>query len=479
MIRAIISFYRPLFIKTIVYMAQAAEYEPKDYVKWFWRTTNFSNVMYRRDLDRTGVASLLLLYVSIGSLLQIGTGLGLFVYGLLENLWILVLGGVVLLATYPTVWAHLLIVPLWAGNKYIITPRQRNVMTNAEKVFSRHPGQKIAIVGSYGKTSMKELLVQVLGEDMKVAATPGNKNVLVSHAAFARTLRGDEDILIIEYGEGAPGDIAKFAELTHPTHAVITGVAPAHLDRYKTVEAAGVDIFSVANFVPSEHVYVNHESGLTSGYMDSDFQPYDREGALGWVVDTVAIAISGIDFKLRRGDQVVDLHSKLLGRHNIGPLALVTALALERGMSPDVVITAVAKTVPYEHRMQPYALGGAWVIDDTYNGNLEGIRAGVALLGELSAKRKIYVTPGLVDQGDTTDTIHHEVGALIAAANPDIVVLMQNSVTAYIQEGLMASSFKGEVRVEANPLDFYTNLKHFVAMGDVVLMQNDWTDNYQ
>lgn len=128
--------------------------------------------------------------------------------------------------------------------------------------------------------------------------------------------------------------------------------------------------------------------------------------------------------------------------------------------------------------MQPYQLNDAWVIDDTYNGNIEGIRAGTELLAALPAKRKLYVTPGLVDQGRETENVHRQMGELIAAANPNVVVLMQNSVTKFIRSGLEAGKFKNELRLESNPLNFYTNLNHFVAAGDVVLMQNDWPDNY-
>jgi len=129
--------------------------------------------------------------------------------------------------------------------------------------------------------------------------------------------------------------------------------------------------------------------------------------------------------------------------------------------------------------MQPYRLGGAWIIDDTYNGNIEGIRAGTQLLKELSGTRKIYVTPGLVDQGKDSDRVHEEMGRLIAGADPDIVVLMQHSVTKYIKRGLEAGDYKGEIIVEADPLDFYNNLQVFVAHGDLVVMQNDWPDNYR
>jgi UDP-N-acetylmuramyl pentapeptide synthase len=158
---------------------------------------------------------------------------------------------------------------------------------------------------------------------------------------------------------------------------------------------------------------------------------------------------------------------------------LVAALAIEIGLTSQQVEAGIAKTQPFEHRMQPRRVGGALIIDDTYNGNLEGVRAGVALLRELPAQRKWYVTPGLVDQGKDTAAIHRQMGELIASAKPEIVVLMDNSARPYIWEGLQAADFRGEMRIESDPLSFYTNIHLFVAAGDVVLMQNDWTDNYE
>jgi len=128
--------------------------------------------------------------------------------------------------------------------------------------------------------------------------------------------------------------------------------------------------------------------------------------------------------------------------------------------------------------MEPRPLGGAVVIDDTYNGNLDGFRAGIELLGELPAKRKIYVTPGLVEQGSATEENHREIGRLLAHARFDKIVLMQNSVTNIIADELERKNYQGEIFLVDDPLSFYRNLDKFVAFGDVVLMQNDWTDNY-
>ena len=141
---------------------------------------------------------------------------------------------------------------------------------------------------------------------------------------------------------------------------------------------------------------------------------------------------------------------------------------------------AITYTKPFEHRMSPYMLNGATIIDDTYNGNIKGINAGLELLKKIEASgKKIYVTPGLVEQGDQSEKIHVEIGRLITAAKPDEVVLMNNSTTEHIKRGLEESKYAGHVRIVFDPLKFYTNLKHFVVAGDVVLMQNDWTDNYK
>ncbi len=478
MMRALVSLYGPKYPNVLVYMLQSTEYRAGPYLAWYWRTQNFSSVMHRRTLAPTRAARLLVLALRLGMFVQIVAGLTLLGLWHWHNLPGGFEFGLALLISYPIVWAHLAVVPLVLGRWFIVLPRERARIKHSKNIFADFKGVKIAVAGSYGKTSMKELLLSVLGEGKKVAATPANKNVAVSHAHFATKLNGAEDILIIEYGEGAPGDVANFAKTTQPTHAVITGVAPAHLDRYKTVERAGKDIFAVADFLHGKNVYVNGESPAAKDFIKSSYEVYSAKGALGWKAKDIDLSVTGTRFDLSKGKRTLHLGSGLLGKHQVGPLALAAALALELGLREEQVVAGVAKTVPFEHRMQPNRLNDAWIIDDTYNGNIEGVRVGLELLATLEARRKWYVTPGLVDQGRETKAVHIEMGKLIAAAKPDVVVLMHNSAAPFIKEGLDAGKFAGELRVEKDPLAFYTDLKHFVAAGDLVLMQNDWTDNY-
>ncbi len=478
MMRGLFSMYSLRFPTVLAYMLQNTEYQVGPYLKWFWHTAHFERVMYRRTLDPTKAAWLLRIALCAGMLLEVVAGFILLGLGLRGELTGGVAFGTALIIAYPVVWAHLVAVPLVMGRELLVRPRHARAVNTSRHVFANFKGPKIAVAGSYGKTSMKELLLTVLSEGKKVAATPANKNVAISHADFARKLHGDEDILVIEYGEGSPGDVTRFAAVTKPTHAIITGIAPAHLDHYKTLKAAAEDIFSVADVVMPDRVYVNGESADALPFVRPGQLLYGEKNALGWKVKDVQVAIDGTQFTMQKGDEQLRLKSGLLGRHQVGPLALVAALARGFGLTKTQIQAGVGKTQPFEHRMQPYQLAGAWVIDDTYNGNIEGIRVGLQLLKDLPGKRKIYVTPGLVDQGRETATVHERMGHLIAEANPDVVVLIRHSVTPSIQKGLEAGGYKGEVRVEPDPLDFYTNLSLLVAAGDLVVMQNDWPDNY-
>jgi UDP-N-acetylmuramyl pentapeptide synthase len=480
MIQKLFALYGPRYATTLVYMLQSTEYQVEPYLKWYWRTQDFSKVMYRRRLEPTKAARLLRLALLLGMALQIALGLAIIALWHWHNLaggdWF----GLALIVSYPLIWAHLVVIPLIMGRELSTKPAEQRLIVASRQIFADHPGVKIAVAGSYGKTSMKELLLTVLSEGKDVAATPANKNVSSSHAIFAKKLSGTEDVLIIEYGESAPGDIQRFAETTQPTHGVITGLAPAHLDHYKTLQAAGKDIFTLASYLNNQHVYANGESSALQPFIEKakGVKSYTSHGCDGWRATDIAVSPLLTSFTLTKGKRKLKLTSGLLGAHQVGPLTVAAVLGLELGLTEKQVIAGVAKTVPYEHRMQPRQVSGAWIIDDTYNGNLEGIRVGTELLTSLNAKRKIYVTPGLVDQGKDTKRIHVEVGELIAKAQPDLVVLMKNSVTASIEAGLKAGKYKGEVQIETDPLDYYTNIGQFIASGDVVLMQNDWTDNY-
>jgi UDP-N-acetylmuramoyl-tripeptide--D-alanyl-D-alanine ligase len=458
-------------------MLQDTEYHFGRYLAWLHRTRNFRKVIKRRQLVITAKVSLLLVALELLRLLIILTVAAVVYLAIItQNYWCLA-AGLMLFTAMPFVLAYGLLVPLVAGWLLIQKPQEKIIVTRARKVLASYPAKRIGIAGSYGKTTTKEIIQTVLSEKFKVRATPGNMNTAIGISRFIQSLSGDEEILIFECGEEKPGDVRRLARLTKPDIGVITGVNEAHLTSFKTLEQTAETIFELADFVSPDKLYVNGESPLVLKYKPSAAKTYSRKEAANWQVKKASTAIDGTDFQIVNGKNIINVHTSLIGLHTVGVTAAAVAIADDFGLTNKQIEAGLYKIQAFEHRMEPKPLNGAWLIDDTYNGNSEGARAGLEFLKAIQAKRRIYVTPGLVEQGDQTEQVHIHIGEQ-AASSADIVVLMKNSVTEYITKGLHDKHFKGQLLEVDDPLDFYENLDQFVAAGDVVLMQNDWTDNY-
>lgn len=465
--------YSLSYLKAVLYMLQASEYRLGDYLSWLHQTTDFQAVMKRGQLDKTTKIKLLAVALWLLALIILTVAIALVAAGG----W-LILAGVVLLLITPWILAYGIVVPLWLGQVLIQRPKERQLIATAKQTLSRHSATRIAIAGSFGKTTAKEVLATVLGEAKKVAATPGNMNTMIGTSRFIESLSGDEEIIIFELGESHVGDVAELCDLVRPDIGIITGINEAHLATFGTIDKTIATIFELRDYLGDKPLYKNLESELVRQNIEAgDALAYGQYGVNGWQVSDVKTSLHGTEFCVEKGSQTIWARSGLIGNHNIGILTAAIDLATSFGLSPTEIAEGLKKIQPFEHRMKPRQIHDAWVIDDTYNGNIEGVAAGLKLLKQLPAKRRVYVTPGLVEQGSATKQIHEKMGRLIAEAT-DVVVLMQNSVTDYISAGLQEAGFKGRVMLIEEPLEFYTNLEHFVAAGDVVLMQNDWTDNY-
>ncbi len=478
-LRGILSMYSPRFLIEIVYMLQASEYRLRDYLRWFWRTKDVGRIMYRKQLRHTTPAILLLFSAAFLMTAQFFLAWWVIYLSLAGDYAGFQFLGLGILIAQPVVTAHVLMANVLFARWVLLAPMQKIWAHQAKTTFAEHKGKIIAVAGSYGKTTMKEILATVLSGHLKVAATSGNMNTATAHTRFARRLKGTEDVLIVELGEFEPGDIKAFCEVIQPDYGIITGLTNAHMDSFGTLDAAGKNLFDMAAFVKPEHLYVNDENEEMKPFETDNYKRFSRTATCGWSISHAKTSLEGTSFTMTKGKKTMKLKSGLVGKHNVGPLALAAALAVDEfGLKPKQVEIAVASTVPFEHRLQPRQLAnGAWLIDDTYNGNIEGVRATMALLKEIKAKRKIYVTPGLVEQGVETVTVHNQIGEL-AADVADEVILLKNSATPFIEAGLLTANYKGVLRKVDDPIKFYEGIQYLVSAGDVIVLQNDWSDAY-
>ncbi len=394
-----------------------------------------------------------------------------------------------MLLLLPYILAYILIVPLWLGKVLIQRPKERQIIRQTRTKLAKNPALKIAIAGSYGKTTMKDLLETVLREGKVVSATPGNLNTPIGISRFAANLVGDEEVLIFELGEYYPGDIETLCNLVQPDLGIITGVNEAHLSKFRSLEKTVTTIFELADYlqIHGEHsegpgrgkLFVNGESELAAGQAGKyNTEVYTRSGVGEWKASGAKTDLEGTSFLLARGKDKIKIETPLLGLHQVGPLSAVAAVAEQLGLSLQQVETGFKQAKPFEHRLEPKRQGDSWLIDDAYNGNPDGAKAAIDFLASLKGHKRYYVTPGLIEMGHRTREVHEQIGKWLAEAGIETVVLIETSVLPHIEAGLKEAGFKGKLLSYPDMMTALVALPSLTLPGDVVLLQNDWPDNF-
>jgi UDP-N-acetylmuramoyl-tripeptide--D-alanyl-D-alanine ligase len=477
MIRNWLSRYNLRYPRSLVYMLQASEYNIRDYLAWYHKTKNFTRVERRKQFVRTAKGLLLLSIAWTIFFLLVGTAISILLIGAGSLKYILPL---LIIFFSPYILAYGIIIPLLVIRVLIQWPVQYLIINKAKQKLKIHTAVRIGIAGSFGKTTMREILKTVLSEGKKVAAPPHSYNTLLGISQFIKTLEGDEEVLVFELGEYYPGDVRKLCDLVQPSMGVITGVNEAHLQKFKSLERTVKTIYELADYLERRPVYVNGENELARKNARSGHILYDRGRVGNWKIENPKTDLTGTSFILTKNDTRLELKSALLGLHQIGPLAASAEIALNLGLSFDQVKEGISKTTPFDHRLEPKTdNAGVITLDDSYNGNPDGVNAVIAFLASLKGHRRFYVTPGLVEMGLRTEEVHKQIGKQLAQANIEKVILIKNSVTSYIEQGLKEKGYKGEVVWFDDALAAFAALPLLTVKGDVVLLQNDWPDQYQ
>lgn len=479
MIRNWLSRYNLRYPRSLVYILQASEYNIRDYLVWYHWTHDFTRIEKRKQLEMTLKARVMLILVWLT-----------LIFWTIAIMWYanstrsdvpLIVGAIVVILS-PFYLPYLIIIPLLII-KIIQKPIEYWIINQARQKLKNHKAIKIGIAGSFGKTTMREILKTVLSEGKKVAAAPNNFNTPLGISQFVKTLKGDEDILIFELGEYYPGDVRKLCNLIQPDMGIITGINEAHLQKFKSLEKTTKTIFELADYLevrPPKTLYVNGENEFAYKNSRPNNIIYNRQGVNAWKIENPQTSLDGTLFTLTNSNTKLELKSALLGLHQIGPLAVAADIAFNLGSSFNQIKEGISKTTPFEHRLEPkIGNDGVITLDDSYNGNPDGVKAVIEFLGSLKDHRRFYVTPGLVEMGSKTEEVHKEIGRNLARAKIEKVVLIKNSVTPYIEKGLREENYAGEVLWFDDALSAFAALPNLTVKGDVVVLQNDWPDQYQ
>ncbi len=425
-----------------LYLLQLEEYDIARFVRTIWSTKGIPPAQLRKKLIFTPKMILITL-MTLGVI--IGMSLGIFV-GFLFVFYISFL---------PVIFVVVLLTPL---DLFLKSTR----IASAQNVLSRYPNIKvIGIVGSYGKTTMKEAVSTIVSQKLNVVKTPENINTpLGISELILKKVNEKTEVLVVEMGEYSQGDIKEICSLVKPQIGIITGINEAHLERMGSIGNTVAAIFEIADDMDKDGLLVlNDDCKL----IHDNYQKH--------------ISHQQIVLYSSEGDSY--LKSGLLGHYAKGVLKAAEAVAQKLGLSNGQIETGASLIKPLPHRMEPIeGARGVLVIDDSYNGNPDGVKEAIYLLSTYKDRRKVYITPGLVETGSRVAEIHREIGKELSTV-ADSVILIENSVTPFIAEGLGAAGFNKEnIKWYKSSEAAHADMAHIVQPDDVVLFQNDWPDNY-
>ena len=346
----------------------------------------------------------------------------------------------------------------------------RALDSNAELV-------KIAITGSYGKTSVKRFLTTILSQKFRTFCTPHNYNTPMGICLSVKQMPADTQIFVVEMGARYKGDIAELCKITKPDLGVLTGIEKQHLESFGTIDNIIDTKCELVEYLGDKPCFFG-ESRYLDRCLVRSINPI-VVGAGGYVqAKNVECDSEGSSFDLCIGDEKIRVKTKLIGKHNIQNILLAVAVAHHLGMSISQIAKGIDEIKAVEHRLQVSKLyGGVTVIDDSYNSNKKGAMYAIDTLEFFEDKKKIVMSQGLVELGAESEETNIELGGYMAQ-KVDVAILIGVNAK-YLMQGLVEKGMKLRNIYVVKDLEQAQNvLKKIVDKNSVVLIQNDLTDNY-
>lgn len=398
----------------------------------------------------------------------------LLIFYLLHNVYVelaLILAGIILLPLILSL-AHFIIYPI---EKLIML----YFLFKAKKKLKNMPCRKIAITGSFGKTSTKNILLSILSEKYRTCATPKSYNTPMGVCkTILEKLSPLDDFFIVEMGARHRGDIAFLCKLIGADYGILTPVGKCHIETFKTLANVENAKFELCQNV-KDFMVINGKS-------ESNLRLYERcerekylickENSFAYASD-IKVAEGLTKFRLTVDGKSVNVSTKLLGKANVDNIVVASSLAYLLGVNLLDIKKGIEGLLPTSHRLE-LIKGYARVIDDSYNSNFEGFKQALEVLNSFSGE-KILVTPGMVELGKEQYKVNFDIAKEIAKVCDKVVVMNEINKKALV-DGLNSAKFKKEdIFFARNRKEQEEVLKKLINKNSVILFENDLPDNYR
>ena len=312
----------------------------------------------------------------------------------------------------------------------------------------------IAITASYGKTSMKNFLYQLLSNKYRCYTTPRSVNTLGGIVQDINdNLPDDTQIYIVEAGARLKGDIGVIARFVNPHFVIVGEIGPQHIEYFKTLEN-----------IRNTKMELLHSSRLKQAFVhtSTNTKPAGNVVLFGDELRDVKSTLDGLYFSIELDGKIENFYTPLLGEFNA--LNLLVCIKLTSSMIDlDEAREIIANLKGAPHRLQRVDARGKIIIDDSYNGNLKGMTSSYELASTHSG-RKVVITPGIVESTkeaniELAKKIDEVFDLVILTGKSNIEILSSNIVKAEkiivkdkskLEEVLAESTYKGDLILFSN-----------------------------
>ncbi|MCY3834043.1 MAG: UDP-N-acetylmuramoyl-tripeptide--D-alanyl-D-alanine ligase [Chloroflexi bacterium] len=398
--------------------------------------------------------------------------------------------------------ALFILTPVWlATGNLLAQPLEsllrRRYLRRAAVTLEKLQPKVIGITGSYGKTTTKNFLRDILSARFRAYATPKSYNTLMGISlAINRDLADDyrSEYFISEMGAYVEGEIDRICQLTPPDIAIVTEIGPQHLERFGTLDKVKEAKYEIVRNLPPDGVAVLNWDNpyvremAAAGYPNTILTvsrelnvEAARAQGVAWIASDIRETLAGLTFRvahLASGEEA-QIGTRILGEHNVTNLLLCIAVAHCEGVPLRDIALRIGSLQPAESRLaQEKTAAGITIINDAYSANPKGVVSALKVLGLHEHGARLLVTPGMIELGNLQDEENHKLG-LLAAQHATDIILIGKEQTQPIARAIRSTSFDlSRLRVVetlTESIDWYQqNLK----AGDTVLFLNDLPDTY-
>ncbi len=342
----------------------------------------------------------------------------------------------------------------------------------------------IAITGSYGKSSTKEFLAQILGTKFAVMKTRGNQHTLAGIASvIVQKLSKKTQIFVVEIGGYERGEVAQIAQIVKPNIGILTGINDQHLSLFKTLNNSIETKYELIEALPKNGLalFNGNDSAVRKlakkakiqkvlyGYDLPDQESPEMNRAIS--ATNIRVDREHVTFTVKMKKQSSLLRAPLLGSYNIANLLPAIYLADYCGMTQSEIKRAVARLTPLPNTMTRHiAENGATIIDDTVNSNPESINAAIDYM-QIYRKKRFLVFQPMIELGHNAKEHHIALGRNIAALC-DYVLLTNNNFLKEIQKGIKEKNGNCKVK-SGSPKTLTAYLNKHSSRGDIIVCEGN------